>query len=425
MACVCRCGARSTTTSRSERLPTIVTFTVSQLVNQIRNSLRAEDQLQDLWLEGEISQFTQATSGHCYFKLKDSGASLDCVMWRAQAVLLRKLPNHGDQVLVHGKVDVFPQQGKLQLYVDLLQPSGLGQLNLAFEALKQRLAAEGLFDAARKRPLPARPQRIGIVTSADAAALRDILRTLNARYPLVDVVLASCLVQGPEAPAQIDSAIQAINRWAAAVEPVDVLIVARGGGSLEELGAFNDERVARALAASQVPTIAGVGHETDFTIADFVADVRAPTPTAAATLAVPDQRELRDQLEGTRRYLVDRCLGQLRSARRDVQAHRRLLTRVSPQAIVAMHRQRIDELTWRAGVRLRARLDVLHERVAAEQNRIQALNPRHVLARGYAIVQQSASGAVVTGVQQVSSGDRLHVTVADGSFAVEVTADEL
>lgn len=238
----------------------IVTFTVSQLVNQIRNSLRAEEELQDLWLEGEISQFTQATSGHCYFKLKDGGASLDCVMWRAQAAFLRKLPNHGDQVLVHGKVDVFPQQGKLQLYVDLLQPSGLGQLNLAFEALKQRLAAEGLFDVARKRTLPGRPQRIGVVTSADAAALRDILRTLKARYPLVDVLLAACLVQGPEAPAQIEGAIQAINRWAVDVEPVDVLIVARGGGSLEELAAFNDERVARALAASQIPTIAGVGH---------------------------------------------------------------------------------------------------------------------------------------------------------------------
>ncbi len=403
----------------------IVTFTVSQLVNQIRNSLRAEDELQDLWLEGEISQFTQATSGHCYFKLKDGGASLDCVMWRAQAAFLRTLPNHGDQVLAHGKVDVFPQQGKLQLYVDLLQPSGLGQLNLAFEALKRRLADEGLFDAARKRTLPTRPQRIGVVTSADAAALRDILRTLKARYPLVEVVLASCLVQGPEAPAQIAGAIQAVNHRAVTVEPVDVLIVARGGGSLEELAAFNDERVARALAASEIPTIAGVGHETDFTIADFVADVRAPTPTAAATLAVPDQRELRDQLEGSRRYLVDRALGQLRSARRDVRAHQRLLARVSPQVIVATHRQRIDELTWRAGVQLRARLDVLHERVRAQQNRMQALNPRHVLARGYAIVQQPVSGVVVTRVDQVTAGDPLRVTVADGVFAVEVTTNEL
>lgn len=346
-------------------------------------------------------------------------------MWRAQAAFLRKLPNHGDQVLVHGKVDVFPQQGKLQLYVDLLQPSGLGQLNLAFEALKQRLAAEGLFDVARKRSLPGRSQRIGVVTSADAAALRDILRTLKARYPLVDVLLAACLVQGPEAPAQIEGAIQAINRWAVDVEPVDVLIVARGGGSLEELAAFNDERVARALAASQIPTIAGVGHETDFTIADFVADVRAPTPTAAATLAIPDQRELRDQLEGSRRFLLDRALGQLRSARREVRAHRRLLARVSPQAVVAVHRQRIDELTWRAGVRLHGRLDLLRERVTARQNRMQALDPRHVLARGYAIVQQPASGVVITRVGQVAAGDPLRVTVVDGTFVVEVKTDEL
>lgn len=405
-------------------MPTIIS--ISQLISDIKSTVQGNYALQDVWVQGEVSQFTQAAgSGHCYFRLKDGAATLECVMWRAQAAFLRRLPAHGDLVQAHGKVDVYPAQGRLQLVVDLLQPTGLGQLNQAFEALKARLAAEGLFDPARKRPLPAWPQRVGIVTSADAAALRDILRTLKARFPLVEVLLASTLVQGSEAPAQIETAIQRLNRWSATVEPIDVLIVARGGGSLEELWAFNEERVVRALARSAIPVVSGVGHEVDFTMADFVADVRAATPTAAAAVVVPDQRDLTAQLAAAAEALTAQMQARLAAARREVQAQRRLLRRISPQQQIAYRRQRIDELLYRGQTRIQARIALARARIATQQARVAALNPQQVLARGYAIVQVKASGAVVRQAAQVTPGERLRVQVTGGTFEAEVTADDI
>ena len=401
-----------------------MTISISQLLNDIKFALLANDALQDVWVEGEVSQFTQASSGHCYFKLKDGASSIDCVMWRGQAAFVRKLPTHGNLVVAHGKVDVFPQQGKLQFYVDNLQAAGVGQLNQAFEALKARLSEEGLFEQSRKRAIPAWPQRIGLVTSADAAALRDVLRTLKARFPLADVLLAPCLVQGTEAPAQIVAAIERLNRWSTEREPIDTLIVARGGGSLEELWAFNDERVARALAASGIPTISGVGHETDFTIADFVADFRAPTPTGAATLAVPDQQDLRDRLLSIESQLSLHIERQLVATRRDVTAHQRLLTRVSPEQQILAQRQRLGNLQQRMQTRFENRLGLTRERIAAQTARVEALNPTQVLARGYAIVR-SQGGNVVRHAKQVTRGDALRVTVSDGTFNVEVTGDDV
>ena len=403
-----------------------VPISISQLLSDIKNTVQANYALQDVWVQGEVSQFTQAAgSGHCYFRLKDGAATLECVMWRGQAAFLRRLPTHGDLVQAHGKVDVYPAQGRLQLVVDVLQAAGLGQLNQAFEALKARLAAEGLFDPARKRPLPAWPQRIGLVTSADAAALRDILRTLKARFPLVDVLLASTLVQGSEAPAQIEAAIQRLNRWSASVEPIDVIIVARGGGSLEELWAFNEERVARAIHGSAVPVVSGVGHEVDFTIADFVADVRAPTPTAAAALVTPAQDDVRQQLTAAAQDLSAQLQAQLAARRRDLQAQRRLLRRVSPRQQIAYRRQRIDELLYRGQTRIKSRIALARARIATQQARVAALSPQHVLARGYAIVQIKASGAVVRQAAQVTPGERLRVQVAAGVFEAEVTADDI
>ncbi len=405
-------------------MPTVIS--ISQLISDIKSTVQGNYALQDVWVQGEVSQFTQAAgSGHCYFRLKDGAAALECVMWRGQAAFLRRLPAHGDLVQAHGKVDVYPAQGRLQLVVDLLQPAGLGQLNQAFEALKARLAAEGLFDPARKRPLPAWPQRVGIVTSADAAALRDILRTLKARFPLIDVLLASTLVQGSEAPAQIEAAIQRLNRWSATVEPIDVLIVARGGGSLEDLWAFNEERVVRALARSAIPVVSGVGHEVDFTMADFVADVRAPTPTAAAALIAPDQRDLTAQLAAAADALTTQMQARLAAARREVQGQRRLLLRVSPQQQIAYRRQRIDELLYRGQTRFQARIALARARILTQQARITALNPQRVLARGYAIVQVKASGAVVRQAAQVTPGERLRVQVTGGTFEAEVTADDI
>ncbi len=296
--------------------PTSV-YTVSQVTAYIKSLFASDVLLGDVWLSGEVSGFTQASSGHCYFTLKDAAAVLKAVIWRTQAGRLA-LPRSGDQVIVHGYISVYEQGGAYQLYVDHVEPAGVGRLWLEFERLKARLEAEGLFDPAAKRPIPGRPRRLGVVTSPTGAALRDILRTLAARYPLVDVILAPAAVQGDAAPAGIVAALQLLNRWSAEQAPLDAIILARGGGSIEELWAFNDERVARAIVASAVPVITGVGHETDFTIADFAANLRAPTPTGAAAVATPDARQLAAAVEGMFAAANGQIAGRLAAARAGV-----------------------------------------------------------------------------------------------------------
>ncbi|HRO24613.1 MAG TPA: exodeoxyribonuclease VII large subunit, partial [Promineifilum sp.] len=259
-------------------------WSVSELTTYIREMFELDYRLQEIEVMGEISNFTRAASGHLYFTLKDGAAQIKCVMWRSQAERLRFRPAEGDAVLVRGRVSVYDAGGVYQLYAERLQPAGRGDLAVAFERLKEDLAGEGLFDAEFKQPIPRLPRKIGIVTSADAAALRDILNVLQRRNPLVSVLIAPTLVQGEMAPAQI---VRALG-WLDGRDDIDTIIIARGGGSIEDLWAFNDERVARAVFAARHPIISGVGHETDFTITDFVADLRAPTPSAAAELAVPD-----------------------------------------------------------------------------------------------------------------------------------------
>lgn len=395
-------------------------FTVSQVTSYIKGLFLQDELLQDVWVEGEISNFSRAASGHCYFTLKDESAALSCVMWRAQVARLSQEPRNGDAVLVHGYVSVYEPRGAYQLYVDLLQAAGLGRLYLELEALKARLEAEGLFAAERKRPIPAWPQRIGIVTSAEAAALRDILRTLSVRYPLVDVILASTLVQGIEAPPQIVEAIAALHRWSETQEPIDVLIVARGGGSLEELWAFNDERVVRAIAASRIPVISGVGHETDFTLADLAADLRAPTPTGAAMMAVPDARELTRQVAELRSRLFTLISSRLAEARARLEQAQRDLRRLTPLAFIASWRQRLDDLTRALQRQLAHDLALRRARVEALRARLEGLNPTEVLQRGYAIIQRADSGQVVHSVRQVTPGVDLRVRIADGEFGARV-----
>lgn len=392
-------------------------FTVTQLVNQVKTLLEKEQTLRDVRLEGEVSNFVRAPSGHCYFTLKDARSSLSCVMWKNDVLRLRRLPQNGEQVEVHGRISVYENQGKLQFYADALDLAGLGRLYQEFEALKARLAAEGLFDAARKRPLPAWPQRIGVVTSPRAAALRDILRTLAVRYPAVDVLLAPTLVQGVEAPSQIGAAIELLNVWSAAVEPIDLIIVARGGGSIEELWAFNDEQVARAIAASALPVISGVGHETDFTLADFAADLRAPTPTAAATAAVPDRLELAGQVAALRGRAALAVSQQLAGQRQRLAHSQRLLLRLSPRAQIASRRQQVDDLSLAMQRQMRHRLALHRTELAGLGARLANLDPRAVLQRGYAIVYQQPGGRVVTSAQAVAAGDVLRIVVADGEFA--------
>jgi exodeoxyribonuclease VII large subunit len=394
------------------QLPGLGTWTVSQLTDHIKDLLELDAQLQDVWLEGEVSNLTQSTAGHVYFTLKDTAAALSCVMWRSAAGRLGWLPQQGDAVAAHGRVSVYPARGVYQLYVDQLRPAGLGDLHARFEELRDRLRAEGLFDPERKRPCPPFPRILGVVTSPQAAALRDVLNVLRRRYPLAQVLLAPTLVQGDQAPAQIVSALQALD----ARDDVDAILLVRGGGSLEELWAFNDERVARAIAACRHPIVSGVGHETDFTIADFVADLRAPTPSAAAELAAPDQEELRQRLQAWSGQLEATMNRLQRQAREALQQQQRALQRLSPQARIDTDRQRVDELVRRGSRALAHALSLHRSGVAGYHARLLALSPDATLRRGYAIVRRADAGDIVRSVQQVRTGDRLDIQVQDGEF---------
>ncbi len=390
-------------------------YTVSDLTAYIRALLESNENLMDMWVSGEISNLSQPKSGHVYFTLKDAGASLRCVIWREQAWRLKGALRDGMSVEAHGYISVYEQGGQYQLYVDGLRAAGEGLLYQEFLRLKAELEAEGLFDEARKRPLPRYPRRIGIVTSPTGAALQDMLNTLRGRYPLAEVVIAPATVQGDDAPPQIVHAIEALNR---AVKP-DVILVARGGGSLEDLWAFNDERVVRAVAASQVPVISGVGHETDFTLTDFAADLRAPTPTGAAVLAVPNVSDLAAELNGWVLRLQQSALETLnRSAiTLNEKAHR--LERQSPLWRVRQDRQYLDSLGQR--LQLHMRHDLQNRRAALNHfsERLTGLDPAHILRRGYALIKDSA-GSLITSAKQVKLGQDIAVQLSDGSLDARV-----
>jgi len=391
-------------------------WTVSELTAYIRELFAIDYRLQDLEVSGEISNFTRARSGHLYFTLKDAGAQIKCVMWRSAAERLFFQPEEGDAVVANGRISVYEAGGVYQLYVEHMQPAGRGNLAVAFEQLKQRLADEGLFEVAHKKPIPLTPRKIGIVTSADAAALRDILNVLNRRYPLVSVLIAPTLVQGADAPPQIARALQ----WLDGRSDIDTIIVARGGGSIEDLWAFNDERVARAIFAAQHPIITGVGHETDFTIADFVADQRAPTPSAAAELATPDIEEIRPLLQGYAAMLRADLDDLIRQKRWQVQTLARALTHLSPQARLDNTRQRLDVTSARLDRALTSQLVHVRNRLAVAEVGLTAVSPLATLSRGYAIVRHP-DGRLVRAAAEVAAGDGLTIQVADGQFTVEVS----
>jgi len=393
-----------------------ITYTVSQITAYIKGLLEVDFTLQDLWVEGEVSNSSHSTTGHVYFSLKDESARISCVMWRSQAQRLARLPQDGEQVLAHGRVSVYEARGAYQFYVDAIQPSGLGLLYQQVEALKQKLAAEGLFDEALKRPLPPFPRVIGLVTSPVGAALRDVCNVLRRRYPLAKVLLSPTLVQGEQAAEQIVQALEALN----AQKEVDLVIVARGGGSLEELMPFNDERVARAIRTSRAPVISGVGHETDFTLADFAADLRAPTPSAAAEMAVPDQEELRAIIAARCDRMARLAEDRLARARQALDAQAQRLERASPRNRINSARQRVDELLSRAQTRLRHELALRQERLGGLRARLESLSPLATLERGYALVRHRETGRLITRVGQVCRGDELGVRVSDGEFGVRV-----
>lgn len=394
-------------------------WSVTDLTRYLRQMMAEDESLQDLWVEGEVSNFSRPASGHIYFTIKDASASLRCVMWRTNVLQQAFLPREGSAVQVHGYIDIYDMGGQYQLYADLIHPIGEGALYQEFLRLKARLEAEGLFDPARKRPIPPLPGRIGVVTSPTGAALRDILNTLRRRYPLVEVVLAPTPVQGVEAPAGIVAALQSLNRYAAP----EVILLARGGGSIEDLWAFNDERVARAIAASTAPVITGVGHETDFTIADFASDLRAPTPTAAAVLATPDREALRGGLEDLAQRMGQAFQKYLSSRQWALESLQARFSQRSPAWKITSDRQRLDELTRRADLAVGHDLALRRGLSTALEQRLHSLSPFSILERGYAIVAQP-DGRLVRSVAQVKAGDALSVQVSDGRFNVRVSPDE-
>lgn len=387
-------------------------YTVQQLTRIIKDRLATDPRLSGVLVRGEISNFKHHGSGHMYFTLKDAHSRLRCVMFRSDNVRLRFRPEDGMTVVAQGDISVYEAAGDYQLYVRWLMPAGQGELALAFEQLKQKLAAAGLFDAARKRPLPLLPRRVGVVTSLHGAALRDILSVIRRRFPAMPVLVAPAIVQGAEGPDSVVRAIELINR----VPDVDVLIVGRGGGSLEELWTFNDERVAWAIYRSRIPVISAVGHETDVTIADFVADRRAPTPSAAAEMAVPEERVLRQTIaslaarleSGVRRRLED---GRVRL---ELLVGRPALSR--PLDLLAQWRQRVDDAVSAAARAVRQRIDGHERELAFLVGKLDALSPLATLARGYAICRRRDSGEVVRWGRQVAPGHPVAVRVQDSEI---------
>ncbi len=393
-------------------------LTISALSTHLAMLFERDELLRDLWVTGEVSNWKRAASGHIYFSLKDSGSSIAAVMWRNSAIAHSWLPREGDQIIAHGYVGLYPERGSYQLYVNQIQPAGRGQLYAQFEALKAKLAAEGLFESERKRPIPADARRIGIVTSADAAALRDILRVLSARWPLIDVIVFSTLVQGSEAPGQIVNAIAAANRYSTENEAIDTLIVARGGGSIEDLWAFNDPQVAYAIANSALPVVCGVGHETDFTIADFVADLRAPTPSAAAAAVVPDRADMLAQLAAVETQLNERVVRRIADEQWSLDQAQARLTRLYPRRQLDLQRQRLDDRLRRLEFMMQTRMERASAKLESAALRLATLNPTSVLQRGYSIIQRQ-DGTIVTRPEQSQSGETLRVRSAGGDYSVQ------
>jgi len=394
-------------------------LTVSEVTNIVKTALDEQPMLRDFWLEGEVSNFTRASSGHCYFTLKDSVATIRCVMWKTHAASLPALPRNGEAVLARGHVSVYPAQGAYQFYANKLQTAGTGNLFLQFEELKRKLAQEGLFAEERKQPIPPFPRRIGVVTSPVGAALQDILKVLRRRYPIAEVLLAPSAVQGAGAAGQVAAAIEKLNR----LEAVDVIIVARGGGSLEDLWPFNEEIVGRAIAASAIPVISGVGHEVDFTIADFAADLRAPTPSAAAELAVPNAGDLWAGIAEIAQHNHQVMQQRLLDARRAVDSHRERLQRASPRVQIDLLKQRVDDTSRRAEAQISHILQTHAWRVKGLRMQLEGLSPARTIERGYAIVTQHTTGRLIRRVGDALPGDKLDVRVRDGAFPVTRETD--
>ena len=394
-------------------------FTVTELNRCVKELVEAVPAFSDLLLRGEISNYKVYPSGHHYFTLKDSESALRCVMFKGSAMKLRFKPENGMQVIASGRISVYPRDGAYQLYCSGLSADGVGDLYVAFEQLKEKLYREGLFDPTHKKPLPRFPRRIAIVTSSAGAAVHDMIRILRRRYPIAKVLLLPVRVQGVEAPPEIVGAIRYANRYQLA----DVLITGRGGGSLEDLWAFNDERVARAIYRSQIPVISAVGHEPDVTIADFVADLRASTPSNGAELAVPNQQDLRDTLAHWDARLQ-------KTMDRHLQTRREKLGRLRTSPFLQSPLRGIQEKRLLLDYQQQRLAHAMENTVGGERRRLgrlaaslDALSPFKVLSRGYSITQTD-DGSVVSEIRQVNPGDKLRVRVSDGTITCTAEGKE-
>lgn len=386
---------------------------VTDLNRRVRSLLDADATLADVWVEGEVSQPSFPPSGHCFFTLKDANSQVRAALFREELARAMVRPEHGMNVIIHGRVRAYEPQGVYQLYVESITPAGAGDLHAQYEALRRKLAAAGLFDDGRKRPIPRWPRRIGVVTSPVGAVWRDINNVLRRRYPLVELVLSPSVVQGATAAPAIVRALQRLY----AQRGIDTVILARGGGSLEDLWSFNDERVVRAVADAPVPVIVGVGHESDVTLADFAADLRAPTPSAAAELATPDGTQLPTILNRLRDRAASALLGRAEERRRHLDGESRALARLAPD--IASARQRAADLLDRGARAVDDRLERRRMSLRSAHDALRALSPSATLERGYAVAR-TAEGGILRDATAISAGDPLQIIVARGTVDTRV-----
>ena len=391
-------------------------FSISQINEYVKMTLERNDVLSSVWMRGEISNFkNQYSTGHLYLSLKDGDSMIKAVMFRGYAQKLGFIPRDGDKVIVHGKISVYSARGEYQVYIDEMQPDGVGLLAQAYERLKQKLLSEGLFDSSHKKPIPQNPTRVGVITSASGAAIHDILNVSGRRAAGVEIVIFPALVQGEQAPRSLSSGIRYFNN----VSPVDVIIIGRGGGSIEDLWGFNDEGLAREIFASNIPVVSAVGHETDFTICDFVSDMRAPTPSAAAELVFPNMAERARKISAMGDTLEAKMHKKLRDNKYAVLRLSRNLEMRSPARMLSDKNMRVSLLAGRLEGAMDKRLEASKKRLTVASAKLGAQNPLSVLSRGYALVENE-NNTVISSSKELKAGDNIRLVFADGDVRATV-----
>jgi len=391
-------------------------LTVTETNELIRDLIENSNVLNNIYIKGEISNFVNHRTGHFYFTVKDDGSVLRAVMFKAGASKLKFLPENGMKVILHGRISLYVKDGQYQIYCDDIEPDGVGSLFIAFEQLKTRLEAEGLFDAKYKKPLPKVPLKIGIITSPTGAAIRDMINVITRRFKMAKIVLFPALVQGENSPQQLISGIKFFN----SKKNADVIIIGRGGGSLEELWAFNDENLARTIFASEIPVISAVGHETDFTICDFVSDLRAPTPSAAAELAVPDTSDLKKQLSNVEKKIESQLLNKINYHREQINNYANKNVFKNPGNIIDDKRMNLLHIEKNLLTHMKIIMDNKKAAFALNSSKLEILNPLSIITRGYSVAYNK-NGGIVKSVREIAPGDSISVKLKDGEVEANIT----